>query len=70
MVVWLCTEDATKVTGRQFCAGQNRISLLSWQVTAIAKKDAMDEPWTLDEVGEHMAASMDNWPKLLKPMEV
>lgn len=70
VVVWLCTEDAVKVTGRQFCVGQNRISLLSWQVTEIADKDALDEPWTLDEVDERMQASMDSWPKLLKPMEV
>jgi len=70
VVVWLCTDDAVKVTGRQFCVGQNRISLLSWQVTEIADKDALDEPWTLDEVDERMQASMDSWPKLLKPMEV
>ncbi|MCZ6711288.1 MAG: SDR family oxidoreductase [Gammaproteobacteria bacterium] len=70
VVVWLCTEDAAKVTGRQFCVGQNRINLLSWQVTEIANKDALDGPWTLDEVGERMEASMDSWPKLLKPMDV
>ncbi|MDH3641772.1 MAG: SDR family oxidoreductase [Gammaproteobacteria bacterium] len=70
VVVWLCTEDAAKVTGRQFCAGQNRISLLSWQVTEIAVKDGLDEPWTIDEVNERMEATMESWPKLLKPMEV
>ncbi|MFP6814858.1 MAG: SDR family oxidoreductase [Pseudomonadales bacterium] len=70
VVVWLCTEDAAKVTGRQFCVGQNRINLLSWQVTEIANKNALEEPWTLDEVGERMEASMDSWPKLLKPMDV
>jgi NAD(P)-dependent dehydrogenase (short-subunit alcohol dehydrogenase family) len=70
VVVWLCTEDAAKVSGRQFCVGQNRINLLSWQVTEIANKNALEEPWTLDEVGERMEASMDSWPKLLKPMDV
>jgi NAD(P)-dependent dehydrogenase (short-subunit alcohol dehydrogenase family) len=69
-VVWLCTDDAANVTGRQFCAGQNRVSLLSWQVTEIADKDAMDTPWTVEEIGERMQATMDAWPKLLKPMEV
>jgi NAD(P)-dependent dehydrogenase (short-subunit alcohol dehydrogenase family) len=70
VVAWLCTDDAAKVTGRQFCAGQNRISLLSWQVMEIADKSGTEEPWTLDEVGEHMQATMDSWPKLLGPMEV
>jgi NAD(P)-dependent dehydrogenase (short-subunit alcohol dehydrogenase family) len=70
VVVWLCTDEAAKVNGRQFCAGQNRISLLSWQVTEIADKDGKDAPWTVDEVGEHMQATMESWPKLLKPMGV
>ena len=70
VVVWLCTDDAAKVTGRQFCAGANRVSLLSWQVDEIAQGDPMGEPMTVDEVGERMAATMENWPKLLRPMEV
>lgn len=70
VVVWLCTDDAAGVTGRQFCAGRNRVSLLSWQVTEIADKDATDAPWTVEEIGERMQATMDAWPKLLKPMEV
>jgi hypothetical protein len=69
-VVWLCSDEAKDVTGRQFCVGGNRISLLSWQVTVIAEKDAMAEPWSVDEVGEQMHASIDQWPKLLQPMEV
>ena len=70
VVVWLCTDDAANVTGRQFCAGANRISLLSWQVDEIAQEDPMDEPMTVDEVGERMAATMEDWPRLLRPMEV
>ena len=69
-VVWLCTDDAKDVTGRQFCVGGNRISLLSWQVTTIAEKDPKGDPWTIDEEDEHMRASMEQWPKLLKAMEV
>ena len=69
-VVWLCTDEAKNVTGRQFCVGGNRISLLSWQVTTIAEKDPKGDPWTIDEVDEHMRASMEQWPKLLKAMEV
>jgi len=69
-VVWLCTDEAKNVTGRQFCVGGNRISLLSWQVTTIAEKDPKGDPWTIDEVDEHMRASMEQWPKLLNAMEV
>jgi NAD(P)-dependent dehydrogenase (short-subunit alcohol dehydrogenase family) len=71
IVAWLCTDDAKDVTGRQFCAGGNRVTLLSWQVTDIATdRDGMDPPWTVEELGEKIAASKPNWPKLLKPMEV
>ena len=70
VVVWLCTDDAGQVTGRQFCAGGNRVSLLSWQVLEIAQGDPMDAPFTVEEVGERMAATLEDWPKLLKPMEV
>ena len=70
VVVWLCTDDAAKVTGRQFCAGGNRVSMLSWRVDEIAQGDPMGEPMTVDEIGERMAATMENWPKLLRPMEV
>ncbi len=70
LVVWLCTDDAAKVTGRQFCAGANRISLLSWRVDEIAQGEPTDEPMTVEEVGERMAATTDDWPKLLRPMDV
>ena len=70
VVVWLCTDDAKNVTGRQFCAGGNRVSLLSWQVLEIAQRDPMDAPFTVEEIGERMAATQDDWPRLLKPMEV
>ena len=69
-VVWLCTDDAAKVTGRQFCVSGNRTSLLSWQVNVLAEKDALDEPWSVEELGEIILDGMDDWPKLLKPMEV
>lgn len=69
-VVWLCTDEAAKVTGRQFCVSGNRTSLLSWQVSVIAEKNALDEPWSVAEIGEQLSNSMDDWPKLLKPMEV
>ena len=69
-VVWLCTDDAAKVTGRQFCVSGNRTSMLSWQVSTLAEKDALDEPWSVAEIGEELVNGMEEWPKLLKPMEV
>ena len=69
-VVWLCTDDAAKVTGRQFCVSGNRTSLLSWQVNVLAEKDALEEPWGVEEIGEVLSNSMETWPRLLKPMEV
>ena len=69
-VVWLCTDEAANVTGRQFCVSGNRVSLLSWQVDTIAEKDGTEPPWTVEEIGEAMSATMESWPKLLKPMEV
>ena len=70
VVVWLCTDDAAKVNGRQFVVGGNRVTLLSWQALRIAEKDPMGDPLTIDELGEAMAASQENWPKPLKPMDV
>ena len=69
-VVWLCTEEAKDVTGRQFSVGGNRIALLSWQVSTIAEKDPLDEPWTVEEVDEKMRDAIPGWPKLMKPLEV
>lgn len=70
VVVWLCTDDANHVTGRQFCAGGNRVSLLSWQVLEIAQGDPTGAPFSVEEIGERMAATIEDWPRLLKPMEV
>ncbi len=69
-VVWLCTDDAASVTGRQFCVSGNRTTLLSWQTDVIAEKDAMGAPWEVDEIGEQILQSMPQWPRLLKPNEV
>ena len=69
-VVWLCTDDAAKVTGRQFYVTGNRTSLLSWRVDVLAERDSLEEPWTVEAIGEEIMNGMDDWPKLLKPMEV
>ena len=69
-VAWLCTDEANSVTGRQFCVSGNRTTLLSWQTDVIAEKDAMAEPWSVQEIGEKIMQSMPQWPRLLKPNEV
>lgn len=70
LVVWLCTDEAEKITGRIFCVSGNRIRLLSWQITEIANKDPLDRPWTVAEVGEQVQATIDGWPKVLTIAEV
>ena len=69
-VVWLCTDEAKDVTGRQFYVGGNRVVLLSWQTTEIADKPHEEPRWTLDEIGDAMLSSKESWPKLLKPMNL
>ena len=61
-VVWLCTDDAKDVTGRQWLVSGNQVSLLSWQVTPIANKDG--DPWDVADIGEQIMASKDNWPPI------
>ncbi len=69
-VVWLCTDEAKDVTGRQFYVAGNRVVLLSWQTTEIADKSHEEPGWTLDEISDAMRASKESWPKLLRPMEL
>ena len=69
VVAWLCTDAAADVTGRIFCAGGNRISMLNWQVDTLAENDR-DTPLTVEEVDQIMEATRDRWPKPLNPMDV
>ncbi len=63
-VVWLCTEEAKEVSGRQFLVAGNNVSLLSWQVTPIASKDQKDAPWAVKTIGEKILASKEAWPPI------
>ena len=63
-VVWLCSDDAKDVTGRTWLLTGNRVSLLSWQVNAVAQKDEADGPWDVEELGEAILASKDSWPPI------
>jgi len=61
-VVWLCTDDAKDISGRQFLVGGNTVTLLSWQLTPIANRDLSEGFWDVAEIGEKIAASKAQWP--------
>jgi len=63
-IVYLCTDEAKEITGRQFLVGGNSVSLLSWQLTPIAKRDLSDGVWGVEEIGEKIEASKENWPPI------
>ena len=56
-VVWLCTDDAKDVSGRQWLVAGNTVSLLSWQVTPIADRDHDAGPWSVADIGERILLS-------------
>jgi NAD(P)-dependent dehydrogenase (short-subunit alcohol dehydrogenase family) len=68
-VVWLCTDEAKDVSGRQFLVAGNNVSLLSWQITPIASKEQKDAPWAVKAIGEKILASKDSWPPI-NPMRM
>ncbi|MBA57856.1 MAG: hypothetical protein CMQ40_01645 [Gammaproteobacteria bacterium] len=67
LVVWLGSDEAKDVTGRQFLVAGNSIQLISWQAQEIAIKDNTEEPWSVSEVGEKVSATFDKWPKGIQP---
>ncbi len=63
-IVYLCSDEAKDITGRQFLVGGNSVNLLSWQVTPIAKRDLSEGIWGVEEIGEHIQNSKENWPPI------
>ena len=63
-IVWLCTDEAKDVTGRQFLVGGNSVQLLSWQLTPIAKRPLEEGIWGVEEIGELILEGKDNWPPI------
>jgi NAD(P)-dependent dehydrogenase (short-subunit alcohol dehydrogenase family) len=61
-VVWLCTDEAKDISGRQWLVAGNNVSLLSWQVTPIAQASADAAPWAVADIGEKILASKEAWP--------
>ncbi len=63
-VVWLCTDEAKDVTGRQWLVAGNRVSLLSWQVTPIADQPLGQGTWDVASIGRKILDSKGNWPPI------
>ena len=61
-VVWLCTDEAKDVSGRQWLVAGNNVSILSWQVTPIAQRSLDEGTWEVADIGEKILASKDTWP--------
>lgn len=63
-VVWLCSDEAKDVTGRQWLVAGNRVSLLSWQVTPIADQPLDQGTWDVAQIGRLILDSKPGWPPI------
>ncbi|MCB1684776.1 MAG: SDR family oxidoreductase [Pseudomonadales bacterium] len=63
-IVWLCSDEAKEVTGRQWLVAGNTVNLLSWQITPIASKDLSEGTWDVAEIGQKILASKESWPPI------
>jgi len=63
-IVFLCSDEAKDISGRQWLIAGNRVSMLSWQLTPIANRDSKEGPWGVAEIGEKILASQENWPAI------
>jgi NAD(P)-dependent dehydrogenase (short-subunit alcohol dehydrogenase family) len=63
-VVWLCTDEARDVSGRQWLVAGNRVSLLSWQVTSIADMPLDKGTWDVAQIGRRILDSKPGWPPI------
>jgi NAD(P)-dependent dehydrogenase (short-subunit alcohol dehydrogenase family) len=61
-IVFLCSDEAKEITGRQFLIGGNSVSLLSWQITPIADKPLEEGPWEVADIGQRILAGKERWP--------
>ena len=62
-IVWLCSDEAADITGRQFVISGNRVTLLYQAGFKIAEKDGSEGAWDPSEIGQEIRKSMDEWPK-------
>lgn len=67
LVVWLGSDEAKEVTGRQFLVSGNSVQLISWQAQEVCVKDNTEGPWSVAEIGEKVRETFDKWPKGIQP---
>ena len=63
-VVWLCSDEAKEISGRQWLVAGNNVSLLSWQITPIATRNLSEGFWEVEEIGEKILESKEKWPPI------
>ena len=63
-VVWLCSDEAKEISGRQWLVAGNNVSLLSWQITPIATRNLSEGFWEVEKIGEKILESKENWPPI------
>ncbi|MGE0622875.1 MAG: SDR family oxidoreductase [Pseudomonadales bacterium] len=68
-IVWLCTDEAKEISGRQWLIAGNNVQLLSWQLTPIASRDVSEGPWDVEEIGQKILDSKEKWPPI-NPMRM
>ena len=66
-VVWLCSDEAKGVNGRQFLVNGNSVALLSWQAHELATRPNDEAPWDAAEVGKLIGNSIEKWPNIGMP---
>ncbi len=67
IVVWLGSDEAKDVTGRQFLVQGNNVTMLSWQAHQLATKDNAEDAWTPSDIGQEVMKNFDKWPKGPQP---
>ena len=60
---WLCSDEAADITGRQFAVSGNRVTLLYPAAFTIASREHGEKPWSVDEIGNLIRQSVEEWPE-------
>ena len=63
-VVWLCTDEAKEVSGRQFLVAGNNVRCCRGRLTPIASKDQNDAPWCGQSHRRKDSRQQGNWPPI------
>jgi len=61
-VIWLCSDDAAEVTGRQFLVAGNTVSLIEPQTFPIAKRSNDEKPWDPRDIGAEIQKMVKGRP--------